>query len=249
MKLGSHQNKYSMKLKLILGSLIGFASLLLLLTSCTKNMEDLKTDHDVAMLNGVGCSSVDGDYILLATLRRGASPFFWRGTLGDRVAQVTDPAKQTFGAGGFANQQFFVVTGAGGTLKYVPASESIGVNDGYINKGESVTLALSECMNGFALQSMHITLNGSEAAFATVRLYRGETLVEEMHVQGRWNIQTPGKGTSNFPVQFHAQGKPEAFFDRIVILGDAGKILFKGYQPNFSSLYYDPTYFHLVDLP
>jgi len=212
-------------------------------------MEDLKPDRDVAMLNGGGCSPCEGLFINLATLKQGEKPFFWRGGMNERLAKVSATCKQYFNGTDFSNQQFFVVTGSGGTLKHNPANGAIGINDDYINAGESVTLKLSDCMNGFDLRSFHITLHGARSAYATICLFKGETCILDIDVRGIDHPNTPGKGSYNFPVEFHARN-PLEYFDKMVIKTTSGRILWKGYQPNFNqALYYPATYFALAPTP
>jgi len=240
-----------MKLRSILGSLIGLASVLLFFTSCTKDMEDLKPDRDVAMLNGGDCSIATGMQLNLVTHNMGANPFFWRGDVGAKkaLAKIPATAKQTFSGTDFSNQQFFVVTGTGGTLTHFPANGAIGVGDQYINNGETITLQLSSCMTGFNLRNLHLTFNGGNTAFVTICTYNGATLVDEIFAEGHDNPNTPGKGTVNFPVEYHAP-HATAYFDRIVIKPTAGKVLWKAYYPNFNqALYYSATYFDLVAIP
>jgi len=217
-------------------------------------MEDLKPERDVAVLNGGGCSIATGMQLNLATNNLGANPFFWRGEVGARkaLARIPASAKQTFSGTDFSNQQFFVVTGTGGTLTHFPNNPlggAIGVGDQYINAGETVSLQLSSCMTGLKMRNLHLTLNGGNTAFVTICTYNGATLVDEIFAEGHDNPNTPGKGTVNFPVEYHAP-HATAYFDRIVIKPTAGKVLWKAYYPNFNqALYYSPTYFDLVVIP
>lgn len=211
----------------------------------------MKPEKDVARLTAIACSDATGMQINLATHNLGNSPFFWRGEVGAKkaLAKIPASAKQTFSGTDFTNQQFFEVTGSGGTLTHFPANGAIGVGDQYINNGETVTLQLSSCMTGLDIRNVHLTLNGGPTASVTVEVYNGATLVDELFYVGHDNPNTPGKGSINFPVEYHAP-HVTAYFDKIVIKPTAGKVLWKAYYPNFNQvLYYSATYFDLVVTP
>jgi hypothetical protein len=240
-----------MKSKLIFGSVVGFASLLLLFTSCTKDMEDLnaKTNDEVAMLNG-GCSEATGDYINLISHRQGTTPFFWRGGRTDAPSKVPAANKQLFNGTDFSNTQFMVVTAEGGVPFHSPVSGGIGVNDNYINAGETLILTLSDCLlPEWVMKSFEMTFNGGSNSRGTVEMWCGGEFREKVEYVGRDNPKTPGAGSNNFPVQFIAKDGPFCF-SQILIKQTTGRIQFIGYHRNLNlESYYAPTRFHLVPRP
>jgi hypothetical protein len=244
-----------MKHKLILGSVIVLSSLLLLFSSCTKDMEEVnaKADQSPALLNG--CSSAQGEYISMISHRMGANPFFWRGGKHDNPAQVPGSSKQTFSGPNFDNQQFFAVTATGGTPQHIAANGAIGVNDGYIGVGESLVLTLSNCLiSDYVMDGYDLVLHGGNNDKGVVQMWCDGTLRDEVFFQGHDNPATPGKGTQNFPVKFIAKGDAVCF-SQVVIKMTTGRIAWIGYHMNTvngnpdNDTYYQATRFHLKTRP
>lgn len=240
-----------MKPRLILGSVIGLASLLLLFSSCTKDMEDLnaKTNQEPALLNG-GCSPATGDYISLISHRQGTMPFFWRGGRNDYPQTVPAANKQTFSGSDFTNQQFFVITATGGVPMHMSQSGAIGVNDGYISVGEQLTLTLSDClMPDLVMKGFSFTFNGGNTSKGEIQMWCDGTLRDVLFYEGHDNPKTPGKGSINFAVEMIAKDGPFCF-SQIIIKPTEGRIQWIGYQRNADRAnWYEGTRFHLVPRP
>jgi hypothetical protein len=252
----------------ILGGVIAAAFMLLLFTSCSKNVEDLnaKGDKTVNKLDGLDCTPpyCTGDYINMIShnMEKG---FFWIGGKNDKPKNVSLDCKQNFCEDLSACKHFFLFSGEGGFPKHQPWSGAIGivspeekpVNNAYINPGEKLILTLSPCLTGFKMKGFDLTLHGGVGTSGVFELYNGETKVKEVaYVSGPKPPNPPRTkilGEYNFGFSFQTNS-PNEYFDRVVFKPIVNRIHWIGYQRNLvlntpfgePYPYYEGTRFHLV---
>jgi hypothetical protein len=249
----------------ILGSVIATAFLLLLFSSCTKNVEDLnaKGDKTVNKLDGLDCTPpyCTGDYINMIShnLEKG---FFWIGGKNDNPKSVSLDCKQNFCLDLSACKHFFLFSAEGGKPKHQPWTGAISVQSptekpvdtAYINTYEKLILTLSPCLQGFKMKGFDLTLHAGLDTKGVIELYNGDTKVKEVpYVSGPRPPKIKPKGEYNFGVNFVA-ASPNEYFDKIVFRPIRNRIHWIGYQRNLIKYtpfgepypYYEATRFHLV---
>lgn len=215
----------------IFGGFVLGASAMLLITSCSKNMDEqmAKGDREV----GAFSSHVCGPFIGLT----GASTagYFYVGDP-NNVAE-----RQVFTGTNFTDDRYFKITGAGGTAIYVGApTRQIGVTNSWINPGEALWLELGTSFTTQMMQGFDLVIHGEGTApggttpsTGMIELYHDMTMVHSI----------PLSQTDDVAVSY-VTSNLDPKFNRIKISTTAGKLALSGRSPNVNFL--GLTKFYLV---
>lgn len=208
-----------------LGSFVLFASSLMLVTSCSKNMDEQasKGDLEVESKAHLSCANFLG---IQTKQNNPGGTYVFLGTFQNPIAL------QNFYESDFSANTLIQFSATGGTPYYDPQYIRIGVNDQWINTGETITLKLT---NNYA-KRMHMqyrTMDGVGMA--------------EFFLEGEAVGSTPivGSGINGFLV-YSATGANKEF-DEVKFSVTSGKLALSGFTPNLVGG--GPSGFFLVNEP
>lgn len=239
-----------------LGGVLAITSLSLLFSSCEKTIDtEYANRQETGMLGDKPCKDCIGEYLGFhsqdgdptMTYSVAASPFFfWRGGKYDcPTHEVTDACKQHFLGTDFSDTKFFVVSASGGVPIVMTKSGAVGVNDGYIDVGETLTVELSPCMNGHWIDSFNLIFNGNNDA-GFIDLYHGANLVLTVPYSKALCHPYPEmiqNYAQNYPVKWAATS-PSERFNKMVIRQTAGRNHWMGFHRNLHPNDPDKPYPH-----
>jgi hypothetical protein len=202
----------------IFGGLLFGASAMMLITSCTKNMDEQtpKGDREVGQFSSSPCGPFIG---LIGTSTVG---YFY---VGDPSAAAE---RQIFSGTNFTDDRYFKVTGVNGNAFYTGAPlRHIGVDDQWVNAGEALWLELGSAfttqkMQGFDLivQGEGTGAGGATPSTGMVEIYDGMTLLKTFPLSQTTNVKLSYVAAHNEPK-----------FDRIKLTTTAGKLAISGRFP------------------
>jgi hypothetical protein len=215
----------------IFGGLVLGASAMLLVSSCTKNVDEQmeKGDREVGKFTAAPCGPIIG------LIGASTSGYFYVGDPNNV------PARQNFSGTNFTDDRYFKITGVGGTAIYANAPiRQIGVGNQWINAGQALWLELGSSFSTQKMQGFDLVIHGEGTApggttpsTGMIELYNGMTLVHTIPLS-----QTKDVAVSYLTT--HTDPK----FDRIKISTTAGKLALSGRSPNVNFL--GLTKFYLV---
>jgi len=249
----------------IFGGALAIASLSFMFSSCSKQLDQpadpdrqeitAKTTHE--------CKECPGEYINLVSKGVPAdfvmptapkSPFFfWRGEKYQKYGEVPVYCRQYFRENDFSNTEYFIISAEGGVPFVDRKTGALGVNDGYINKGEALILHFSDCMLGHLMDGFTLVFH-SNLDKGVIELYHGEHQVATVPFSKATNLPYPElmkTGSQNYPVVYQSPTHQERF-DKVIIRMTSGKMRWVGYQRNLNLNlpmggypYYEASRFHV----
>jgi len=198
-----------------LGSLVLLSSSLMLVTSCSKNMDEqmAKGDQDVASLAAVNCAPFLG----IQTKQNNMSGTF--AYLGEFNAPLET---QNFYMADFSANNLLQFSATGGAPYYDPQFIRIGVTDQWVDGAEVLSLKIQNGKAAKRMQMQYRTLNTGVAATAN------------FYLAGAWvgsAAVTSGPGPINGMLVYEATGDNKEF-DEVKFSVTSGKIALSGFTPN-----------------
>jgi hypothetical protein len=251
----------------ILGGVLAITSLSLLFSSCEKTIDTQYSDRqETGIFAGNDCKGCAGEYIGFYSGNSTLDPlcppplaespfFFWRG---DKYARpnhdVAINCKQPFFHTDFSDQQIFVVTATGGYPILNCHNGALGVNDGYIDVGESISLELSKCLNGRWIDAFNLVLTGTKASRGVIELYHAAKLVQTIEFCKETCHPFPEMiedRAQNFPVIWTFESN-NVRFNKMVIRPTVGRYNWIGFHRNLNPNdpdgpypHFEPNWWHL----
>lgn len=211
-----------------LGSLTLFASSVLLVTSCSKNMDEQASKGDRETSVNVAPPENCAPFLGIQTKQNNPG-----GTYVFLGSFQTPTELQNFYNADFMADNLLKFSATGGTPFYDPQFIRIGVGDQWINGSETLSLKIQ---NGKASKRMHMQIRSMDAVGMAEFFLEGQ-LVGSMPVVGQ-----PGV-ISGFIV-YSATGDNREF-DEVKFSVTSGKLAITGFTPNASGD--GPSGFFLVE--
>lgn len=210
------------------GGFVLSASALLLVTSCSKSLDQTKGENEVSLLSHEGCGNCgDRIHLNMSNTNPGSNYFY----VGDR-SDVS--GHQNFVGSDFDDDQYFTVTASGGTPYTM--DERLGVDGGAesafnmraINAAgsESLSFELSACMSDYKMSGFKVTLTGNSTG--VIELYDGMTLVETVP----YSNSTGGNFFVSHWESFVIDHDWINYFTKVTFKPTTGWINVRGFQAN-----------------